>query len=115
MPKLSDLLAEKTKAELDVGGAKVEFVFYILWRERFSDEEWTAILASEGREYLKMLLPRVLASWNIVDDDEHAIPVTAEAIDGFNVPTALLFAIERRALGSDLSGKALNLNNSRAT
>lgn len=112
MPKLSDLLAEKAKAEIQVGGATVAIVFYVMWRERFSEEEMTELLAMTGHEYLKVLLPRVLVSWDIVDDDQHAIPVTADALDQHHIPDTLLFAIERRALGSDLSGKATSSSSS---
>jgi hypothetical protein len=52
-------------------------------------------------------LPRVMVSWDLVDDDGHAIPVTAEAIDEHQIPDRLLYACEQRALGSDLLGKAL--------
>src|SRR5437588_11703651 len=104
MPKLSDLLAEKAKAEIQVGGATVGIVFFVLWRERFSDEEWTQLLAATGRDYLKLLLPRIVVSWDIVDDDGHAIPLTADAIEQHHIPDTLLFNIERRAPNRDLSG-----------
>jgi hypothetical protein len=110
MPKLSDLLAEKAKTEIQIGGATVAVVFFVLWRERFSDEEWTQLLAATGREYLKMLLPRILVSWDIVDDEGHAIPPSAEAIEQHHIPDALLFAIERRVLNTDLSGKVISSN-----
>jgi hypothetical protein len=110
MPKLSDLLAEKAKVDIQVGGASVNVVFFVLWRERFTDEEWTQLLAATGREYLKMLLPRVVVSWDIVDDDGHSIPVTVEAIDQHHIPDVLLFNIERRVLNSDLSGKVISSN-----
>lgn len=105
MPRLSDLLAERANASIDIGGSKLAFVFYVMLRERFSDDEWTALVASTGREYLKTLLPRALLSWDLVDDDGHAVPVTADAIEQHGVPDALLFAIERRIFASDLSGK----------
>jgi hypothetical protein len=110
MPKLSDLLAEKAKGDVQVGGATVEFDFYVMWRERFTDDEWTKLLATPGRGHLKTLLPRVLVSWDIVDDDGHAIPVTADAIDQHNVPTVLMQAIAKRAVDSELSGKASSSN-----
>lgn len=108
MPKLSDLLAEKAKAEIVVGGATVTFTYYVIWRERFSDDEWEAVLAAVGIEYLKLLLPRIVESWDISDNDGHAIPVSAEAIDQHNMPEALLRTIERRIAGSDLAGKAIS-------
>jgi hypothetical protein len=108
MPKLSDLLAEKAKADIPIGGVSLSITFYVLWRERFSDEEWERLLAMKGREYLKTLLPRVLESWDLVDNDGHAVPVTADAIEQHHIPDTLLFACERRALNSDLSGKAIS-------
>lgn len=108
MPKLSDLLAEKAKAEMEIGGSKLQFTFFVMVRERFTEEEWTALLAATGRDYLKMLLPRVVVSWDLVDDDGHAVPVTAEAIDQHGIPDRLLFGIEQRVFGSDLSGKAIS-------
>lgn len=114
MPKLSDLLAERAKAEILVGGATVTVTFYVIWRERFTDEEWTALLALKGHEYLKTILPKIILTWNLVDDDEHAIPVTADAIDQHHMPDALLLAIESRVTGSDLSGKVIS-SNSRGT
>lgn len=114
MPKLSALLAEKAKADIEVGGSSFSIVFYVLWRERFSDEEWAQLIALTGRDYLTMVLPRVIVSWDLVDDDGHAVPVTAEAIEQHNIPNTLLFAVERRALNSDLSGK-VNSSNSRVT
>jgi hypothetical protein len=114
MPKLSDLLAEKTKADIQVGDTSFTIVFYVIWRERFTADEWTALLKLRGREYLKVLLPRVMVSWDLVDDDGHAVPVTADAIEQHEIPDTLLFACERRALNSDLSGKAIS-NNSPGT
>lgn len=114
MPRLSALLAEKAKADIEVGGSSLGIVFYVLWRERFSDEEWTQLVGLTGRDYLKTVLPRVLASWDLVDDDGHAVPVTADAIEQHNIPNTLLFAVERRALNSDLSGKVTS-SNSRVT
>jgi hypothetical protein len=110
MPKLSDLLAEKVKADIQVGGSTFAIVFYVLWRERFSEEEWERLLALRGREYLKVLLPRVVVSWDLVDDEGHAVPVTAEAIEQHQIPDTLLFACERRALNSDLAGKVTSSN-----
>jgi hypothetical protein len=110
MPKLSSLLAEKAKGEVQIGGSTLQIVFFVMLRERFSDDEWTSLLAMTGREYLKTLLPRVLVSWDLVDDNDQAVPVTAEAIEQHHIPDALLFAIERRIFGSDLSGKATSSN-----
>jgi hypothetical protein len=115
VPKLSNLLAEKAKAEIEIGGSKLSIVFYVMWRERFSQSEWDELLALTGREYLKVVLPRVLVSWDLVDDDEHAVPVTADAIEQHHIPDGLLFACERRALTSDLAGKAMTSNNSHVT
>lgn len=112
MPKLSDLLAEKAKADIQVGGSMLAITFYVMLRQRFSEEEWDRLLAMKGRDYLKTLLPRVLVSWDLVDDDGHAVPVTADAIDQHNIPDVLLYAIERRIFGSDLSGKATSSNSS---
>lgn len=106
--KISDLLAEKATAELQVGGATLKFVFYVLWRDRFTEDELSELLALRGRDYLLRVLPRVLQSWDIVDDDGHVVPVTSEAIDQHHIPDALLMAIERRALNSDLAGKAIS-------
>lgn len=108
MPKFRNLLAEKAKAEIQIGGSTVTVVFNVMWREQFSDEEWTALLGLKGRDYLKMLLPRALQSWDITDDDEHAIPCTAEAFDQFALPDRLLIAVENAVTGSDLSGKAIS-------
>lgn len=114
MPKLSGLLAEKAKADIQVGGSTLAIVFYVMWRERFNEEEWAQLLALNGRDYLKTVLPRVLASWDLTDNDGHAVPITAEAMDQHEIPDSLLFAIERRALRSDLAGKVIS-NNSPAT
>ena len=115
MPKLSDLLAEKARGEVQVGGATVNITFYVMVRERFSDEEWDGLLALRGRDYLKALLPQVLTMWDIVDDGGTAIPITAEAFDQYHMPDALLFAIERRVFASDLAGKVVTSNNSHVT
>lgn len=105
MPKLSGVLVEKAKATVQIGGSSVSIMFYVLWRDRFSPDEWAALMALSGIEHLKMLLPRVLVSWDFVDDDEHAIPVTAEAIDQHKMPFDLLNPIAARVVNSDLSGK----------
>ena len=105
MPKLSDLLVEKTSASVDIGGSKLAFQFYVMWRERFSDEELQAHVGAPFRDYIKVWLPRVLLSWDLVDDDAHAVPVTAEAIDRHEIPDSLLLEIHNRVTGSDLSGK----------
>lgn len=110
MPKLSDLIAEKAKAEIQVGGSTFAITFYVLWRQRFSTDEWTALMALTGREHLKLLLPKVLLSWDFVDDDGHAVPVTAEAIEQHNIPVDLLNPIAQRVVNSDLSGKAPTSN-----
>lgn len=115
MPKLSDLLAEKAKGEVQIGGATVNFTFHVMVRERFSDDEWTELLALRGRDYLKRLLPQVLTSWDIVDDGGSAIPITAEGFDQYGVPDALLLVIERRVFQSDLAGKVPTSNNSPGT
>lgn len=115
MPKLSDLVAEKAKADIQVGGATINVTFYVLWRERFSDEEWTALIGSSGRDHLKQLLPRIALSWDVTDDEGHDVPITAEAFDQYDIPTDLLSGIAVRLTGSDLAGKALNSNNSRGS
>ena len=116
MPKLSALLAEKAKGDVQVGGSSVGFTFYVMWRERFADDEWAALMADgvPAREQWKAILPKVLVSWELVDDDEHALPATAEAITNYDVPDTLLAAIWRRIIGSELSGKVTS-NNSHAT
>lgn len=115
MPKLSELLAERAKAELTVGGSTLHVTFYVLWRDRFSEGEWADLLTLKGREHIKQLLPRIALSWDIEDDDGHAVPITAEAFDQHNLPTDLLMAIATRLTGSDLAGKVPSSNNSRAT
>lgn len=107
---MSYLLAEKGKGEIQVGSSTLTIVFYVMWRERFSDDEWTELLALTGRDHFKMLLPRVLVSWDLVDDEGHAVPVAADAIDAHNIPTALLRACADRAVQSDLSGKVSSSN-----
>jgi hypothetical protein len=107
MPKLSDLLAEKAKAEIQVGGATVNVTFYVIVRERFTDEEWAAAQsAASGLDEAKLALPKVLQSWDITDDDGMAIPITAEAMERYQIPPVLLGAIVHRVFGSDLAGKA---------
>lgn len=105
MPKLSELLAEKAKGDVQVGGAAVSFTFYVMVRERFSDEEWAKLIAVHGRKDSAVALVKSLIDWDLVDDSGTMIPITAEAFDQYNVPDALLFAIERRIFLSDLSGK----------
>src|SRR5437588_2394965 len=114
MPKLSDLVAEKARADIQVGAASIAITFYVMLRERFSADEWEHLLALRGRDYLKALLPQILISWDIVDDGGSAIPITGEAFDQYQIPDVLLFAIERRVFNSDLSGKVTS-NNSHAT
>src|SRR5450631_4089980 len=75
LPKLSDLMAEKAKADIPVGGSVVKIEFFVLWRERFSEDEWTAAMAVVGLDHLKLLLPKILLSWDMVDDDGRPIPV----------------------------------------
>ncbi len=110
MPKLSDLIAEKAKAEIQVGGSSFAIVFYVLWRSRFTPDEWTELMALTGRDHLKMLLPKVVISWDLVDADGHAVPVTAEAIDQHDIPVELLNPIAQRVVNSDLSGKVTSSN-----
>jgi hypothetical protein len=114
--KLSQFLAETAKGDVQIGGSSLEFTFYVMWRERFSEDEWTELMSTKTpvREQWKRLLPKVLLSWDLVDDDEHTVPVTAEAIDEHHIPDSLLSAVWRRVIGSELSGKAIS-NNSSAT
>jgi hypothetical protein len=105
--KLHELLAERAKADIQVGGASVQFEYWVLWRERFSDEEWEHLLSLRGRDYLKAMLPKVLLSWDIVDDSGAPIPITAEAFDQFHIPDRLLASFDQRVFNSDLAGKAL--------
>lgn len=105
MPKLIDLVSETAKGNVQIGGSTVEFTFYVMPRERFSQDEWDALLAMKGREYLRVLLPKVLISWDITDADGTMISPSAEAFDQHKIPDVLLFAIERRLFQSDLSGK----------
>jgi hypothetical protein len=112
MPKLSALLAEKAKVDVQVGGSTVEFTFYVMFRERFSDEEWTQLAAVHGRPETMMALARVIESWDIVDDSGTGIPISVEAFDQYHLPDALLFALERRIFMSDLAGKVLRNSNS---
>lgn len=107
MPKFSDLLAEKARGDFQVGSTTVTFVYFPLVRQRFSDEEWNALMDLRGREYFKTMLPRVVESWDITDDDGHAIPVTAEAFDQYGIPDIILAAVDRRIWAGDLSGKVL--------
>lgn len=109
MPKLSDLLAEKANADIQVGSATVKVQFYVFWRERFADEEWQEVLTlTSNRETFKRVLPRVVLIWDLIDDEGHTVPVTAEAIDQHQIPDPLLSEIWRRVTGSDLSGKAIS-------
>lgn len=111
MPKkVSDLLAEKANADIQVGGSSLGFVFWAMWRERFTDEERQSHVGLQNREYLKVFLPRILVSWELVDDEGHAVPVTAEAIEQHEIPDSLLLAFHARVLKSDLSGKATSSN-----
>lgn len=105
MAKLSELFEEKAKATLQIGGANVEIQWYVLWRRRFGEDEWTELIAKPGREHLKMLIPRLLVSWGITDDNGTMIPITAEAIEEYNIPTDVLAAIETRVVPADLAGK----------
>jgi hypothetical protein len=118
MAKLSELFEEKAKATLQIGGTNVEVRWYGLWRRRFSDDEWKEqVLTLSGRDYLRFFLPRVLVSWDVTDDNGLAIPTTAEAFDQYDIPDQMLYAIERRVITSDSSGKALPVtsNNSPAS
>lgn len=115
MPKLSDLLAEKAKADIQIGGSTVSITFYAIWRERFTDDDWSALLALKGRPYLKSILPRIVLSWDVLNDSGEHIPITADAFDQYEIPDELLLAIEERATGSDLAGKARTSNNLRVT
>lgn len=116
MAKLSALIAEKGKADIQIGGSSFGIVFYVLWRSRFEPEkEWPELMALGGREHLKMLLPKILLSWDLVDDDGHAIPVTAEAMEQHEIPDALLNACAQRIVNSDLSGKVPTSSNSPGT
>lgn len=110
MPKLSDLLAEKAKGDVQVGGATVTFTFYVMVRERFSDDEWAKLTAVHGRADTAMALGKSLIDWDLVDDSGTMIPITLEAFDQYNVPDALLFAVERRIFLSDLAGKVTSTN-----
>jgi hypothetical protein len=105
MPKLSDLLAEKAKADIQVGGATINFTYFAMWRERFSEEERQTHVGMPFRDYIKAWLPRVVISWDIIDDDGHAVPVTADAIEQHSIPDSLLLAFHARIVNSDLSGK----------
>lgn len=108
--KLSDLLAEKAKGEIQVGGSTINFVYFPMFRERFSEEEQQSFVGMQNRDYFKLWLPRVLISWDLVDSDGHAIPVTAESIDQHEIPDSLLYAFQQRVINSDLSGKVISSN-----
>lgn len=112
--ELHNLVAEKAKAEIQIGGSTVPFVYYVVVRERFTDEEWEQLLGLRGRDYLKMLLPKVIVSWDIVEDGQ-PIPITAEAFDQFHIPDVILTAFERRVFAGDLAGKVPNSTNSFST
>lgn len=106
--KLADLLAEKATVDIQIGASKLGITFYVLWRKRFSDDEWAAVTALKGREYVRAFLPKVMLAWDLVDDDGHAVPVTAEAMDQHQIPDELLFACEQRIGRSDLAGKVIS-------
>lgn len=110
MPKLSDLLAEKAKGDIQVGGAKITFVYYAMWQERFSEQERESFVGMPFREYIAIWLPRAVISWDLVDGDGHAVPVTAEALDLHEIPDVLLLAFHSRIVNSDLSGKVTSSN-----
>lgn len=105
MPKLSNLLAEKTKGEIQVGGTTLPFTYWAMWRERFTEDEWKELWTVGGRDQYKRLLPRVLISWDLESDDGQPIPITAEAFDANEVPDDLLATYWRRIAAGDLSGK----------
>jgi len=118
--KLSTLLSEKSKGEIQVGGTAIPFTFHTFWRERFSEDENNSFVERQTtgelstREYLKIWLPRVLVTWDLSDDDGHAVPVTAEAIDQHALPDALLLSFHAHVIQSDLSGKVRTSNNSQS-
>ena len=68
MPKLSNLLAERAKAEIQVGGTTINFIYWAMWRERFSEEEHQSYVGMPFRQYIMIWLPRVIISWELVDD-----------------------------------------------
>src|SRR5437763_5603666 len=96
--KVSDLLEESATASVQVGGQTVGLVYRVLWEEFFSDEEWEAIKALSGREYLVAVLPKLLKSWELTDMQGEPVLVTAEAIAAHNVPTRFLRLAEKAVL-----------------
>lgn len=108
MPKLSNLLAEKSKGEIQVGGTACTFTYWSMWRQRFSEDEWAALLAVNGREHYKILLPRVMITWDLEGADGQPIPITAEAFEANEIPDDLLFEYGRRIAAGDLSGKVIS-------
>jgi hypothetical protein len=112
VPKLSNLLAEKSKGDIQVGGSTIAFTFHTFWRERFSEEETAGFLELSTRDYLKAWLPRVLVTWDLSDDDGKPVPVTAEAIEQHALPDSLLLSFHAYVIASDLSGKVRTSNSS---
>lgn len=118
--KLSDLLDETGSTEVHIGGASISITYVVIWEARFTEDEWAEIRRTrtegegdaarevpvlEPREYFGRVLPRLLKSWDLVDDDGQPIPITAGAFEQYHIPTRLLRMCETAVLESMTAGK----------
>jgi hypothetical protein len=102
---LDSLLEETGAAEIKTSGGAFNVVYRAWWETQFTDEEWDSFRGMNGRDYLLRVLPKWLVSWDLVEVDGTAVPITAEAMDKHKVPTRLLKLIETAVVDSAAAGK----------
>lgn len=92
--RLSELIKETKKLAVVYKTAANEFVINLEYRTQavtigFFDE----LQDKTGIERVVYQIEKVLVSWDLTDDDNKIIPVTAEAIKENNIPIYLLSSI----------------------
>lgn len=92
--RLSELAKETKPLEVIYRAGSAEFRIQI---EYFTQAVTLSFLkeleAAEGTEKLVYQITKVVKSWDLQDDDDKVIPVTAEAIENSGVPIFLLTSI----------------------
>jgi len=103
--KVSDLLEESGSATIETAGGSFGIRYHAWWESRFTDEDWDRFKEMNRRQYLLEALPRLLVSWELVDNDDQPVPITAEAMEQHQIPTRLLGMIESAIVETAAAGK----------
>lgn len=92
--RLSDLTSETKKLAVVYKTAANEFTIVVEYRtQAVSLGFLSEVNAKEGLDKTVYQLENVLVSWDLTDDNDKVIPVTAEAIKENNMPVYLLYSI----------------------